>query len=144
MTRLATHPNGNGQRVTKKQQQDNQEPSPNGVLAFALKAVDAVCKAALPTEVAEAIAKAFRKAADEIVPRVGEIKKHLRCPSCWDGLGGSAGRRKWSRQISGPLQQRCYVCNQCGTEWVVEVRSEENDGVLFTQTRVAEVREQIP
>lgn len=70
-----------------------------------------------------------------------EVKQHLRCPCCWDGLGGRASRRKWSQQVNGPLQKRCYACNQCGTEWVVEVRSEVEDDIEYIQIRVTEVRE---
>ena len=69
------------------------------------------------------------------------VKPHLRCPSCWGNLGGRAARRKWVRQVSGPLQKRCYVCCECGTEWVIEIVSHEEDGVLHRKTRVSEVRE---
>lgn len=68
------------------------------------------------------------------------VKKHLRCPLCWDRYQGKAARRKWQRQVSGSLQQRCYCCDQCGTEWVVEVRSEETDGILHTTTKVAVIK----
>ena len=35
--------------------------------------------------------------------------------------------------------QRCYACNECGTEWVVEVKAEEEDGVLYQGTKLAPV-----
>ena len=77
-----------------------------------------------------------------------EVKKHLRCPTCWgnqdgpkkSGLGGKAGKRKWVRQVSGPLQKRCYVCDECGTEWVVEVTAEVEDDIEYKRTRVTQVR----
>jgi len=67
-------------------------------------------------------------------------KRHLRCPSCWTGYGGRAERMKWSRQVSGILQKRCYVCDQCGTEWVVEVRCDTIDDIEHKTTKVVEVR----
>lgn len=75
---------------------------------------------------------------DKASPR--DVAKHLRCPSCYSGLGGVAARRKWWRQISGPLHQRCYACGECGTEWVVEVRSEVVDDIEHKTTKVTEVR----
>jgi hypothetical protein len=68
------------------------------------------------------------------------VKPHLRCPCCWNGRKGKAFKRKWQRQVNGPLVQRCYVCDQCGTEWVVDVRVEEIDGVAWVETKTAKVR----
>lgn len=68
------------------------------------------------------------------------VKPHMRCPLCWTGLGGRAARRKWQQAVNTSVDKRCYVCDQCGTEWVVEVRREVDDGVLFTRTKVIEVR----
>lgn len=69
-------------------------------------------------------------------------RKHLRCPVCFDNLGGVAARRKWQHQVSTRQVKRCYVCNQCGAEWVVKVNNDESDdGVLYQTTQVAEVRE---
>lgn len=69
------------------------------------------------------------------------VKKHLRCPLCWDNYRGRAARRKWHRQVSGPLQKRCYTCDKCGTEWVVDVRYDESDeGVMIKTANVTEVR----
>jgi hypothetical protein len=71
-----------------------------------------------------------------------ELKPHLRCPTCYTGYGGKAARRKWKRQVSGTLQKRCYVCDQCGMEWIAEVRIEEDDdGITHVSTKVTEVRE---
>lgn len=79
-----------------------------------------------------------------LVCEPNEIKPHLRCPACWGRDKGKAGRRKWQRQVNGPLVKRCYACDECGAEWVVEVRSDEcNDGVLFVSTRVTEVRQSV-
>lgn len=69
-----------------------------------------------------------------------EVKPHLRCPICWNGNKGRAKRRKWSRQVSGTLTKRCYVCNECGREWVVDVRSEIVDDVEIVTTGVSQVR----
>jgi len=69
-----------------------------------------------------------------------EVKQHLRCPTCWGNYGGRAARRKWWRQVSGPLQKRCYVCDTCGTEWVINVRNDFVDGTKMTKTEIAEVR----
>jgi hypothetical protein len=68
------------------------------------------------------------------------VKPHLRCPCCWNGLGGTVARRKWQRQVSGPLVRRCYFCNQCGAEWVVDVRVEVSDGIEWTATKTSQVR----
>lgn len=73
-------------------------------------------------------------------PKEREVKKHLRCPLCWEGRGGRAKREKWRRQVSGPLQKRCYACNECGCEWVVEVRCEVVDDIQYTETQLSEVR----
>lgn len=67
-------------------------------------------------------------------------KHHLRCPACYEGEGGRAGRENWRRQVSGPLQKRSYSCNNCGCEWLVEVRCEVVDDIQYTETRIAEVR----
>ncbi len=72
---------------------------------------------------------------------VREVKKHLQCPLCYHGLGGTAQRRKWQVQVSGSLVKRCYVCGECGTEWVVEVRCEDVDGIEYKRTKVVEVRQ---
>ena len=69
-----------------------------------------------------------------------EVKKHLRCPSCWNGYGGKAGRRKWVQKVSGTLQKRCYSCDECGVEWIVEVRNEIVDDIQRTTTAITEVR----
>lgn len=68
------------------------------------------------------------------------VKPHMRCPLCWTGLGGRAARRKWQQAVNTSVDKRCYVCDQCGSEWVVEVRREIDDGVLFTRIKVIEVR----
>lgn len=69
------------------------------------------------------------------------VPKHRRCPTCWSGYGGKAHRRKWHRRVSGTLEKRCYICDQCGCEWIVEVRSDVSDKGLVTETtRIAEVR----
>lgn len=72
--------------------------------------------------------------------RRDDVKPHLRCPCCWNGYGGKAQRRKWQRQVNGPLAQRCYVCDQCGAEWVVDVRVEEKDGIEWVETKTSKVR----
>lgn len=72
--------------------------------------------------------------------RRDDVKPHLRCPCCWNGYGGKAARRKWQRQVSGPLVQRCYVCDQCGTEWTVDVRVEEVDGIEWVETKISKVK----
>ena len=72
--------------------------------------------------------------------RDDSIKPHLRCPCCWNGYGGKAARRKWQRQVSGPLVQRCYLCDQCGAEWVVDVRVELIDGIDWVETKVSKIR----
>ena len=72
-----------------------------------------------------------------------KVKQHLRCPLCWNNLGGRAERIKWKRQINGPKQHRCYSCNQCGTEWVVEVTCEIVDDIEYKKTRIAKIREPI-
>ena len=68
------------------------------------------------------------------------VKRHLRCPICYDNYGGVAARRKWQRQVSGPLQKRCYVCGECGTEWVADVRLEIVDDIEIRTTQIVEVR----
>lgn len=68
------------------------------------------------------------------------VKKHLQCPACWNGLGGKAERRKWSRQVHGTLQQRCYVCDECGAEWVVDVRSDVVDDIEHVSTKISRIR----
>jgi hypothetical protein len=75
------------------------------------------------------------------VDAANTVKPHLRCPACYKGLGGKAKRRKWQRQVSGVLVQRCYSCDTCGAEWTVEVRSDVNDdGVPSTTVKVVDVR----
>ncbi len=96
----------------------------------------------LPVEVSPALIAAV---ADEIRgmsadPVKRRVKRHLRCPICYGNYGGVAARRKWQRQVSGPLQKRCYVCGDCGTEWVADVRSEVVDDIEIKTTRVVEVR----
>lgn len=72
----------------------------------------------------------------------GLPKKHLRCPVCFTGYGGRASVRKWQRQVNSHIVNRCYLCGECGCEWVVEVRSDEDDdGVLVRKTKVVEVRQ---
>ena len=93
----------------------------------------------MPTEQHQAIVDAMKNGPVPPAER-SSVKKQLRCPSCWNTRRGRAARRKWWQQISGPLNKVCYVCGECGTEWVVEVRSEDNDGVLFKEIRVSEVR----
>lgn len=73
--------------------------------------------------------------------RRDDVKPHLRCPCCWNNYGGKAKKRKWQRQVSGPLVKRCYVCDQCDAEWVVDVRVEEQDGVEWVETKVSQVRQ---
>ena len=75
-----------------------------------------------------------READTETVP------PHLRCPACWGGLRGKACKRKWRRQVSGALHERCYLCDQCGTEWVREFREEVEDGIVVATSRVKTVR----
>jgi len=77
-------------------------------------------------------------------PSNPNVKRHLRCPCCWNGLGGKALKRKWQRQVSGPLVQRCYVCDQCGAEWVVDVRVEESDGIEWVEIKTSQVRPPMP
>lgn len=72
--------------------------------------------------------------------RRDDVKPHLRCPCCWNGLGGKAERRKWQRQVHGSLVERCYACDQCGAEWTVEVRVEVVDGIEWVETKVSKVR----
>lgn len=50
------------------------------------------------------------------------VKPHLRCPGCWNGLGGT-GKEKWWRRVNGTLVRRAYSCNQCGAKWTVKVRT---------------------
>lgn len=64
-------------------------------------------------------------------------RAYLRCPKC---EGGRAARRKWQRAVNGVLTHRCYVCNLCPCEWVVEDRSEVEDGVTYSTVKVVEVR----
>lgn len=75
-----------------------------------------------------------------IEQRRDDVKPHLRCPCCWNGLGGKAERRKWQRQVSGTLVKRCYVCDQCGTEWDVDVRYEVVDGIEWVETKTVKVK----
>jgi hypothetical protein len=67
------------------------------------------------------------------------VKHHLRCPCCFNGYGGTACKRKWQVQISGPLVKRSYLCGECGTEWIVEIRTEIEDGIEYKTTKVTEV-----
>lgn len=85
-------------------------------------------------------AKSLKEARAVEQEAVREVKKHLQCPLCFHGLGGTAARRKWQVQVSGSLVKRCYVCGECGTEWTVEVRNEVIDDVQYTQTKVSEIR----
>lgn len=68
-----------------------------------------------------------------------KIAKHRRCPICWERQKG-AGQRRWQNQVSGRLVKRCYRCDECGTEWVVEVTVDEVDDVVMKSTRVGEIR----
>lgn len=68
------------------------------------------------------------------------VKKHLQCPACYTGRGGVAARRKWSRQVSGTLQKRCYACDKCDCEWTVDVRYEVIDDIEHVTTKVSQVR----
>lgn len=63
------------------------------------------------------------------------VKQHLRCPQCWGAEGGVAQRRKWRRQINGPVHERCYVCGNCGWNWVVRFETEVQDGIECTTSR---------
>lgn len=72
-----------------------------------------------------------------------EVKKHLRCPICFDGRGGTAARKKWQRQVNGVLLKRCYACGECGVEWVVEVRATEEEDFVTESTKVVEVRQHV-
>lgn len=71
---------------------------------------------------------------DETVP------PHLRCPACWGEFRGKAARRKWRRQVSGTLHERCYLCDQCGSEWIREFREEVEDGIVIATSRVKTIR----
>ncbi len=111
-----------------------QTPSEPGQITIAVDGV--------PVEVSPAL---IAVVADEIRgitadPAKRRVKRHLRCPTCYGNYGGVAVRRKWQRQVSGPLQKRCYVCGECGTEWVADVRSEIVDDIEIKTTRVVEVR----
>jgi hypothetical protein len=70
------------------------------------------------------------------------VKPHLRCPVCWKNpaMRGKASRRKWWRQISGSKHERCYTCDQCGCEYVVEVEAQVEDNIEFTATKVTRVK----
>lgn len=74
-------------------------------------------------------------------PAIKEIPKHLRCPICFENpeMRGRALRRKWYRQINGPVHQRCYL-GTCGHEWVVEVRAEFEDDIEYKTAKVVEAR----
>ena len=70
-----------------------------------------------------------------------EVKKHLRCPACWDNYGGKARRLKWRRQVNGVIHDRCYVCDQCGAEWVTRFKEEvDDDNVVWKESTLKEVR----
>ena len=69
-----------------------------------------------------------------------EVKKAQQCPACYSGLGG-IGNRKWQRQVNGPLVKRCYQCDQCGAQWVVDVRTDTEDGIEVVRTSVAKIIE---
>lgn len=68
-----------------------------------------------------------------------KVAKHRRCPLCFERHGG-VGQRRWQNQVSGRKVKRCYRCDECGTEWVVEVNVEEVDDVVMRSTRVSEIR----
>lgn len=68
------------------------------------------------------------------------VPQHLRCPTCWNGYGGT-GIRKWWNQKSGTLIRMCYRCRECGTEWVARVEISVVDSVEHRSTRVSEVRD---
>jgi len=66
------------------------------------------------------------------------VKKAQQCPVCYDNLGG-VGTRRWQRQVNGPLVKRCYSCNQCGIQWTVDIRTDEDDGVEVVTTTVVRI-----
>lgn len=68
------------------------------------------------------------------------VKKLRRCPACWGEHGGKAGKRKWQRQVNGPIVRRCYACDRCPCEWVLEERTDEEDDVEYVVTKLVEVR----
>ena len=78
--------------------------------------------------------------AEPVLETKVNVKPHLRCPCCWNGYGGTAKRRKWQRQVSGPTCDRCYLCGECGTEWVIRTRTEVEDGIEYRTTEVIQVR----
>jgi hypothetical protein len=70
------------------------------------------------------------------------VKHTHRCPKCWGTARGKIGKRKWQRQVNGPIVERCYACDQsdCDCEWVVECRTDEEDGVQYVVEKIIEVR----
>jgi uncharacterized protein with PIN domain len=66
-------------------------------------------------------------------------QKHRRCPVCYDNLGG-IGNRKSQNQISGRMHRVFYSCDQCGSEWGVDVDVYEHDGVTYKRSKVSKVR----
>jgi hypothetical protein len=122
--------------MSRKKRKDNTPDKPADLSAVTeWQLGDVLPPVEVPSEPANAAAPPTNGKADH-----DKIKPHLRCPVCWKTLGGKASRRKWWRQITGSKHQRCYGCDQCGTEWTVEVEAELSDGVEYTATRIAEVR----
>jgi hypothetical protein len=79
----------------------------------------------------------------ELTPEEKAVKKHRRCPQCWNNpdYRGKAHRIKWRRQINGPLHHRCYLCDACGTEWIVEFREEVDDSdITIVTNKVIKIR----
>lgn len=60
--------------------------------------------------------------APAVEQRRDDVKPHLRCPCCWNGLGG-VGKEKWWRRINGTVVRRAYSCNQCDCNWSIKVRT---------------------
>lgn len=93
----------------------------------------------------ELIVRGFLAAhsADMRIEKSVRVVKHIhRCPKCWGSAGGKIGKRKWQRQVNGPVVERCYACDQsdCSCEWIVECRSDEEDGVQYVTEKIIEVR----
>lgn len=67
------------------------------------------------------------------------VKKHRRCPICWERYGG-VGRRRWQNPISGRLVRIGLQCDECGINWSAETTIEEINDVVVRSTRIVEIR----
>lgn len=56
-------------------------------------------------------------------PETPKIPKHRQCPVCHNGYGGK-GIPKWWRRIHSTLVKRAYTCDQCGTNWTADIRTQ--------------------